>query len=107
MYSLGQPPENVIRGHATITDVTVRIGDIVIDCQDPRRAAEFWCAALGYRIVETDDTGTAMVGASSAPTLLFLTSTDRKLHKNRLLDQPATSDSVASRCLIPGPDDNS
>lgn len=65
-------------------NVTVRIGDIVIDCADPGRAAEFWCAALGYRITDTDDTGVAVAGASSAPTLLFLASSDRKLHKNRI-----------------------
>ena len=64
--------------------MTVRIGDIVIDCGNPRVAAEFWCAALGYRITETDETGIAVAGDSSAPTLLFLASGDRKLHKNRL-----------------------
>lgn len=64
--------------------MTVRIGDIVIDCQNARLAADFWCAALGYRITETDDTGVAVVGDSSAPTLLFLESNDRKATKNRI-----------------------
>ena len=64
--------------------VTLRIGDIVIDCHDPRRAADFWCAALGYTATESDETGVAVAGHSSAPTLLFLTSNDRKLHKNRI-----------------------
>ena len=64
--------------------MTVRIGDIVIDCGNPQVAAEFWCAALGYRITETDETGVAVAGHSSAPTLLFLASGDRKLHKNRI-----------------------
>ena len=64
--------------------MTLRIGDIVLDCQDPRLAAEFWCAALGYRVTDTDDTGVAVAGDSSAPTLLFLASTDHKVHKNRV-----------------------
>ena len=64
--------------------MTVRIGDIAIDCRNPQVAAEFWCAALGYRITEVDDTGVAVAGDSSAPTLLFLASPDRKVHKNRL-----------------------
>ena len=64
--------------------MTVRIGDIVIDCRNPQVAAEFWCAALEYRITETDETGVAVAGHSSAPTLLFLGSGDRKLHKNRI-----------------------
>ena len=64
--------------------MTVRIGDIVIDCHDARLAADFWCAALGYRITESDDTGVAVAGDSSAPTLLFLESNDRKAAKNRI-----------------------
>ncbi len=64
--------------------VTVRIGDIVIDSSDPERAAAFWCDALGYRVADSDSSGVAIVGASSAPTMLFLRSTDRKLHKNRI-----------------------
>ena len=64
--------------------MTVRIGDIVIDCQDARLAAVFWCAVLGYRITESDDTGVAVAGDSSSPTLLFLESNDRKAAKNRI-----------------------
>jgi catechol 2,3-dioxygenase-like lactoylglutathione lyase family enzyme len=64
--------------------MTVRLGDIVIDCRHPTAAAEFWCAALGYRVVGTDETGVAIAGDSSAPTLLFLASSDLKAHKNRI-----------------------
>lgn len=64
--------------------MTVRLGDIVVDCSNPTAAAEFWCAALGYRVVGTDETGVAIAGDSSAPTLLFLASDDSKLHKNRI-----------------------
>jgi len=64
--------------------MTLRMSDIVIDGQDPRSAADVWCASLGYRVTDTDETGVAVGGHSSAPTLLFLVSTDRKLHKNRI-----------------------
>ena len=64
--------------------MTVRIGDIVIDSTDPQLAAEFWCSALGYRITESDETGVAVAGDSSAPTLLFLASADPKHEKNRM-----------------------
>lgn len=66
------------------TDMLARIGEIVVDCRDARAAAEFWAAALGYRITEEDETGLAVAGHPSAPTLLFLWSTDVKRHKNRL-----------------------
>ena len=64
--------------------MTVRIGDIVIDSRDPRRAADFWCEALGYRVVGTDATGVAISGDAAAPTMLFLRSSDLKRHKNRI-----------------------
>jgi catechol 2,3-dioxygenase-like lactoylglutathione lyase family enzyme len=60
-----------------------RIGEITIDCSDPDMAARFWCAALDYRVTDADETGVAIAGHSSAPTIIFLASTDDKLHKNR------------------------
>jgi catechol 2,3-dioxygenase-like lactoylglutathione lyase family enzyme len=36
--------------------MTLRIGEISLDCSDPERAAQFWCAALGYRITHRDET---------------------------------------------------
>lgn len=64
--------------------MTVRISDIVVDCQNARLAATFWCAALGYRIADSDDTCVAVTGDPSAPTLLFLESNDPKTAKNRI-----------------------
>ena len=61
-----------------------RIGEIIVDCSDPEAAAAFWCVALDYRITERDDTGVAIAGHSTAPTIIFDTSPDKKLHKNRL-----------------------
>ena len=61
-----------------------RIGEIVFDCSDPDAAAEFWCAVLGYRITDRDDTGVAIAGDSSVATITFLASPDTKEHKNRM-----------------------
>ena len=49
-----------------------RIGEMVIDCSDPEAAAAFWCAALGYRVTDRDETGVAIAGHSSAPSILLL-----------------------------------
>lgn len=64
--------------------MTVRIGEISIDCGAPRLAADFWCAALGYRVTEEDDDGVAIAGEPSQPTILFFRTDDRKAHKNRI-----------------------
>ncbi len=64
--------------------MVARIGEFAIDCSDPVVAAEFWCAALGYRITDRDETGVAIAGDSSAPTVFFSASTDKKAHKNRM-----------------------
>ncbi|VAW02415.1 hypothetical protein MNBD_ACTINO02-75 [hydrothermal vent metagenome] len=64
--------------------MTVRIGELVIDCSHPMLAARFWCEALGYRITDEDHTGVAVAGDSTAPTITFLISSDAKEHKNRL-----------------------
>lgn len=64
--------------------MVARIGEIVIDCSDAHRAAEFWAAALGYTVTESDETGAVVAGHGVVPTLLFWNSTDVKLHKNRL-----------------------
>lgn len=56
--------------------VTSRIGDIVIEARDPENLGRFWCAALGYRITGSDETGVAISGARNAPTMLFLRTDD-------------------------------
>ncbi len=64
--------------------MTVRIGEIAIDCSDPPAAARFWCEALGYRITDQDDTSVAIAGDPSAPTILLMATSDPKAHKNRV-----------------------
>ena len=49
--------------------MTVRIGDIAIDCHNAKLVADFWSEALGYRITEVDDTGVVVAGDSLVPTL--------------------------------------
>ena len=64
--------------------MTVRIGELAIDCSDPVVAAQFWCEALGYRITDQDETGVAIAGDSAAPTILLFATSDSKRHKNRI-----------------------
>ena len=78
--------------------MTVRIGDIVIDCQDARLAAVFWCAALGYRITESDDTGVAVAGDSMAP--LATTRSLGSNHSVRRSSMSARQVVRGSSCLI-------
>ena len=53
-----------------------RISEICISCADPDAMAKFWSAAIGYRGVERDDTGVAIMGASNVPSILFLRTDD-------------------------------
>jgi len=64
--------------------VTSRIGEIVVDCADPELLAGFWCGVLGYRDVARDDTGVAIAGSPSAPSILFVRVPEAKAGKNRL-----------------------
>ncbi|GAA1892694.1 VOC family protein [Asanoa iriomotensis] len=61
-----------------------RVGDIIIDCNDPELLAGFWCAVLGYRIFARDETGVAIRGATVSPDILFIRVDERKTTKNRL-----------------------
>ena len=35
--------------------MTSRLTETAIDCADPMRLAEFWCAALGYQVLHVED----------------------------------------------------
>jgi catechol 2,3-dioxygenase-like lactoylglutathione lyase family enzyme len=73
-----------------------RITTVVVDCADPGRLAEFWCAVLGYEVVdrmgediEIGPPGQPEKGA--VPTVLFERVADPTPGKNRLhLDLNAT-----------------
>ena len=61
-----------------------RIGDIIIDCDDPELLAGFWCEVLGYRIFARDETGVAIRGATTSPDILFIRVSEPRTTKNRL-----------------------
>jgi catechol 2,3-dioxygenase-like lactoylglutathione lyase family enzyme len=65
-----------------------RLSEIVIDCADPERLAEFWCAVLDWDVVDREH-GTVEIGppgigfGGPQPTLFFSRSDDPKLQKLR------------------------
>ena len=71
-----------------------RFTEIAIDCHRPRQLAEFWCAVLGYRIIEEQDgvieiadwepSAEAIRARPVAPTLVFAPVPEAKTVKNRL-----------------------
>jgi hypothetical protein len=64
--------------------MTSRIGEMIIDCTDPEASAAFWCAALGYKVFDQDESGVAIAGASSAPTILLIRAAKSKQEKTRI-----------------------
>jgi hypothetical protein len=77
--------------------VASTIDTLTIDCADPIRVAEFWCAALGYELVESDDEGAEIrdPGGAGWP-LLFQVVPEGKSVKNRLhLDIRASASMAA------------
>lgn len=60
--------------------------EIIVDCNDPHRVAEFWAALLGWEIQESD--GLYWMSESGQPfpglLLVFLPVPERKTVKNRL-----------------------
>jgi catechol 2,3-dioxygenase-like lactoylglutathione lyase family enzyme len=67
--------------------VSIQIHLITIDCSDPDRLAEFWAAALGFKITyRADDGGEVAVEREdeSGPALLFIRVPDLKVVKNRI-----------------------
>ena len=78
-----------------------------VDCRDPRRLADFWCAALGYRLDDADDVSASIVPAEGASgwALLFFIVPEGKSVKNRLhldLSPPATMAAEVERLVAAG-----
>ena len=71
-----------------------RFSEIVVDCLDPRRLAEFWAEVLGYRIIDESEgafeiageeqTDDAMRRGIVPPTIMFIKVPEAKTVKNRL-----------------------
>jgi predicted enzyme related to lactoylglutathione lyase len=77
--------------------VASTIDTLTIDCADHIRVAEFWCAALGYELVQSDDQGAEIRGPGGAGwQLLFIVVPEGKSVKNRLhLDIRASASMAA------------
>jgi len=79
-----------------------RFSELVVDCHEPTRLAEFWCEVLGYHVLDeredmveigpsdlpADDDFAAWRArhraAPSAPTIVFVVVPESKTVKNRL-----------------------
>lgn len=83
----------------------LRIQCITIDCENPRTLADFWAAALDWKITFEDENEVALELLDGSPEegripdILFLRNPDRKGVKNRLhLDlRPLNQDAEVSR----------
>jgi catechol 2,3-dioxygenase-like lactoylglutathione lyase family enzyme len=65
-----------------------RFSELVIDCRDPQRLAEFWCEVLGFVVLGTEDDAIE-IGPQEGfgglqPTLIFSPTTEPKTGKLRL-----------------------
>ncbi|WP_433469794.1 VOC family protein [Spirillospora sp. CA-128828] len=72
-----------------------RISELVIDCRDPQRLAEFWCEVLDFIVLDTED-GAVEIGPREGfgglqPTLVLSPTTEAKAGKLPLhIDVSAT-----------------
>jgi glyoxalase superfamily protein len=74
--------------------MTSRFSELIIDCHDPRPLAEFWCAVLGYTVIDQDEnaveisswkpTAEAFREKPQPPTLVFIRVPEGKTVKNRI-----------------------
>ena len=64
--------------------MTSRIAYLAVDARDVRAVAEFWAAALGWRVVEEDDDGISLAGDDAPFGIDVLRVPDDKAVKNRL-----------------------
>jgi hypothetical protein len=74
--------------------MTSRFTELIIDCHDPERLAEFWCEVLDYRISDRDEGAVEITGWEPTaqafrekvqpPTLVFIRVPEGKDVKNRI-----------------------
>ncbi|OON79656.1 VOC family protein [Streptomyces tsukubensis] len=74
--------------------MTSRFTELVVDCHDPERLAAFWCAVLGYTVLERSEgkveisswepTVEAVLTGPMPPTMVFIRVPEGKAVKNRL-----------------------
>jgi hypothetical protein len=72
-----------------------RWSELIVDCHDPHRLAEFWAAVLDYRVVDKDADGDRSIADRArtakearaephAPKMYFIKVPEAKQAKNRL-----------------------
>jgi len=71
-----------------------RFTELIVDSHQPRRLADFWCAVLGYQVIEERDDVVEIAGWQPSvdairngpvpPTLVFVQVPESKTVKNRL-----------------------
>jgi len=65
--------------------MTSRIAVIAIEALQPRAVADFWCAVLGWEVIEVDQDGVSIAPPDGAgPAIDVLAVPKRKAVKNRL-----------------------
>lgn len=82
--------------------MTARL-ELVLDCRDPDRLAEFWAAALGYRLLGRADNYRALVPVEGGGPKLILQGVDEpKGPKNRMHLDILSSDIEAEAARLVG-----
>ncbi|RFU41352.1 VOC family protein [Actinomadura logoneensis] len=88
-----------------------RITELVLECRDPHRLAEFWCEVLDYVVLLVEEDGSVEIGppegsGSMLPTLVLSLNTDPRKGPRRLhFDVNATDrdqDAELQRLLAAG-----
>ncbi len=65
--------------------MTLTVDALTFDCSDPRRMADFWCAALGYEMDDIDESDAVIVDPAGVGwSVLFQIVPEGKSVKNRL-----------------------
>ncbi|NEA38483.1 VOC family protein [Streptomyces sp. SID11385] len=74
--------------------MTSRFTELTVDCHDPGRLAEFWCAVLDFEVIDRDEekveigswvpTAEEIRARQMPPTLVFIRVPEGKTVKNRL-----------------------
>ncbi len=65
--------------------MTSRISTLAIDAVQPRLVADFWCAVLGWQVVDEDESGTSIAPPDETwRTIDVLAVPEGKTAKNRL-----------------------
>ncbi|MEV6198964.1 VOC family protein [Streptomyces sp. NPDC051771] len=96
--------------------MTSRFTELVVDCHDPERLADFWCAVLDFKVIDRaegqveiaswEPTAEAVRARQTPPTIVFIRVPERKAGKNRLhLDVSpvdTTTEAEAARLMALG-----